>query len=100
MNALCAVWCEYYLHILTITHLLKILHNYGKGLDCVMAENSFYDFYFVGNFFTHAFDYSNRTRPNGLDKNLLTTKEEEILHRFVTQPTRFRLAISVGRSEY
>ncbi len=38
--------------------------------------------------------------PNGLDKNLLTTKEEEILHRFVTQPTRFRLAVRVGRSEY
>ncbi len=40
-------------------------------------------------------DWSNRTCPksDGVEKNLLTTAEEEFLYQFqsITQPTRFRM---------
>ncbi len=47
----------------------------------------------VGDFNALAVDWSNRTCPksDGIDKNLLTTAEEEFLYQSITKPTRFQL---------
>ncbi len=47
----------------------------------------------VGDFNAVAVDWSNRTCPkyDGLDKNLLTTAEEEFLYQSITLPTCFRM---------